>query len=294
MGKYHDKKYLLITSNQLFPYAKTLLPKNTIIINFNKRKNPIKFIRTILLLKKEKYDLGFNPWSSADESEFLITYAKKFMYFRWFFDSANIPMYYNLFDRVRDYLSLPKEEPVKPGWDFKTKATRIVISPFSSRVAKSLGNTDLTQLIAQVRENFPEADITIASPREELKGIKGSQKIFVFRKTKAGSESFLNLLKETDLVISVDAGPMHLADSLGIPTIGVFGPTAPHATLDRTTTVVPVRHQALHGFFCHVKECQDPVCIHNLFAGSFLNHLDEDYDQVPELTLETGSCRATS
>ena len=240
--QYIDKKYFLVTSNQLYPYAKCLLPDNVSIMSFNKNKNLIKFLKIFLLLKNDKIDLGFNPWSSG-ESEFFITYAKKFMYFRRFLDSANIPMYYNLFDRVRDYLSLPKEKRIKPAWNFTIHAKRIVISPFSTRVTKSLGNADLAKLIEQVREKFPDADITIASPKQEAKRIRGFQKIFIFRKSKAGSESFLNLLKKTDLVISVDAGPLHLADALGIRTIGLFGPTAPQAILDRTTTISYVQSQ---------------------------------------------------
>ncbi len=35
------------------------------------------------------------------------------------------------------------------------------------------------------------------------------------------------LVKRCDLLISNDSGPMHLASALGVPTIGIFGPTSP-------------------------------------------------------------------
>jgi heptosyltransferase-2 len=45
-----------------------------------------------------------------------------------------------------------------------------------------------------------------------------------------GLRDLLALIAAAALVISNDTGPMHLANALGVPVVGVFGPTNPEAT----------------------------------------------------------------
>jgi hypothetical protein len=97
------------------------------------------------------------------------------------------------------------------------------------------------------------------------------------------------LLEKSDLVISVDAGPLHLADKLGLRTIGIFGPTTPLGVLDRRTRVVALRDGSLAGFFCGVK-CLDPLCIHRLFQSDFLDHQADNYAGAQEEVWELGRC----
>jgi ADP-heptose:LPS heptosyltransferase len=281
--KYPDKKYFLVTSPQMYPYAQKLLNGNVTIISFNKRRNPLKLLSIISLLQREKIDLGFNPWCSSDDSKFIISYANKFSFYRKFQGIGN------LYDRVRDYLGLPKEERLMPAWQLD-KVNRIVICPFSTAIAKSLVNGDLHKLLQQVKARFPEAEITIAVPPQEAQQLKGREKILIFQKSKAASAAFLALLEKTDLVISVDAGPLHLADKLGLRTIGIFGPTTPLGVLDRRTRVLALRDGSLAGFFCGVK-CRDPLCIHRLFQGDFLDHQANDYGGVQDEIWELGECR---
>jgi len=281
--KYPDKKYFLITSHQMYPYARKLLDERVTIMSFNKRRNPIKLFKVISLLKREKIDLGFNPWGSGDDSKFIISYANKFSFYTGFHGISN------LYDRVRDYLGLSKEDRIMPAWNLDN-VNRIVICPFSTAIAKSLVNGDLHKLLQQVRQRFPDTEIIIAVPPQEAQHLEGREKIFVFRKTKAASAAFLHLLEESDLVVSVDAGPLHLADKLGLRTIGIFGPTTPQGVLDRVTRVVALRDESLAGFFCGVK-CRDPRCIHRLFQGDFLDRQVKDYGEAQGEVWELGQCR---
>jgi ADP-heptose:LPS heptosyltransferase len=280
--KYPDKKYFLVTSHQMYPYAEKLLGDHVTVMSFNKRRNPIRLMKIVALLKREKIDLGFNPWSSGNEAKFIISYARKFNFYTGFQGIGN------LYDRVRDYLGLPHEERMMPVWNWDN-INRIVICPFSTAIAKSLVNGDLQKLLQQVRQKFSDAEITIAVPPPEAQHLKGRENIFVFRKTRVASQAFLNLLEKADLVISVDAGPLHLADKLGLRTIGIFGPTTPQGVLDRITQVVALREETLAGCFCGVK-CRDPRCIHRLFRGDFLERQLKDYG-APRETWELGECR---
>jgi len=280
--KYPGKNYFLVTSHQMYPYARKLLPEAVTVLSFNKRRNPIKLLKIISLLKREKMDLGFNPWSSGEEAKFIISHARKFHFYTGFHGIGN------LYDRVRDYLGLAKEERLIPAWNLD-HVKDIVICPFSTALAKSLVNGDLDKLLEQVRQRFPAAGITLAVPPQEARPLKGREKIMIFRKTKAASQAFLNLLERSDLVISVDAGPLHLADKLGLRTIGIFGPTTPQGVLDRATRVVALRDEGLAGFFCGVK-CRDPRCIHRLFQGDFLARRVKDYGVPGGEVWELGEC----
>ena len=281
--RYPDKKYFLITSHQMYPYAQKLLDDQVTIMSFNKRRNPIKLLKIIALLKREGMDLGFNPWSSGNEAKFIISYARKFNFYTGFQGIGN------LYDRVRDYLRLPHAERILPEWN-ADRVERLVICPCSTAVAKSLDYDDLQKLLKWVRQKFPGAAVTIALPPQEARKLKVPADSFVFRKSRAASQAFLDLLEASDLVISVDAGPLHLADKLGLRTIGIFGPTTPLGVLDRVTQVKALRDPSLTGFFCG-KKCQDPLCIHRLLAGDFPDRQVKDYGEVPGEVWELEQCR---
>jgi len=48
---------------------------------------------------------------------------------------------------------------------------------------------------------------------------------------KLGLNDFISLLKESDLLITHDSGPLHIADLANCPVVGLFGPTIPHEKL---------------------------------------------------------------
>lgn len=92
-----------------------------------------------------------------------------------------------------------------------------------------------------------------------------------------------------DLFIGVDAGPLHLADALGLPVIGVFGPTAPQAILDSDSRVLPLRHPKMEGVFCAMMDCANPLCVHQLCADLVLEH-PVPVNFTPPLRLESAHC----
>ena len=97
-------------------------------------------------------------------------------------------------------------------------------------------------------------------------------------------------MKGSDLFVGVDAGPLHLADALGIPSIGIFGPTAPETILDRDSGIVPLRLNTMQGWFCDIRDCPDPLCLHRLLAGTLLPPAPVDFTHPT--TLEVEVCRA--
>ncbi len=279
------KKYIILTTYQALPYAEKIITGKAELYGINKRKSPFKFLRIISGLKKARIDLGFNPWSHGEESNFFLTFAGKFSFYD---KSSSYPKEYNLYDRVREYLLLkPKDASIKTP---QLKNIRnIVVSPFSTDLTKNLSLNDVAALISQVKDRFPDSKITVAVQKHELPGLEIAADKFIYKKDPKKSEEFKNLLLASDLFIGVDSGPLHIASALGINSIGIFGPTAPEAILDKNSNVLSIRHKSLNGFFCFVRECKDPLCIHALFEDNFLNN-KADVSFNKKIILETGKC----
>lgn len=254
---YPHKQYLLFTTTQLVPYAKEILGDSVAVVGINKR-NPFSLVPALLKLKNFDADIGFNPWSHGDDAEFFASFVKKYSVFKRFkqWDKA-----YNLYARVREYLSLEPKMLSNAALYLPVDAKNIVLVPFSTDVTKSLDKEMTKRLIVKLKELYKDAKITVCGFKSELKGIDGFEKFYF---SKSSSDEFLKLLKSSDLFVGVDAGPLHIANTMGIKTIGIFGPTAPETIVDFDWKCTCVRDAKLNGVFCHVKECKKPVCIANV------------------------------
>jgi heptosyltransferase-2 len=111
---------------------------------------------------------------------------------------------------------------IAPGAKWETKSWN---KERFSQVAKSLSQD------SSVQNGSIRAKILLV-------GDNNDQKIIEYIKNSGGVENTVQaidipldrlivLLERCELFISSDSGPMHLASALGIPTIGIFGPTHP-------------------------------------------------------------------
>ncbi len=288
-----SKKCILVTTHQLAPYARRLLPKLE-VHSINIWKNPLKLLRLARRLKGAKIDLGFNPWSHGEDSEYPLTFAKRCLPYKVFSTHSKE---YNLYARIREYLFIRPKGAIKPapasieGIASGSKVNNILIAPFSKDLTKSLSGADLDLLVKEVEGRFPGCSIKVALDKGDQGKLKTEVDTFFFGKKRKKSEEFLRLVDWADLFIGVDAGPLHLADALGVSSIGIFGPTAPETVLDLGSRVLAFRDPSLSGHFCFVKNCSRPVCIHRLFTGKALR--DEDSEPVDfnrKVVLEEDEC----
>ncbi len=63
------------------------------------------------------------------------------------------------------------------------------------------------------------------------------------------------LISKCRAVIANDSGPMHLAAAIGVPTIGIFGPTNPYAHGPFCKKCFWVRNEDLDCIQCNLREC---------------------------------------
>jgi len=72
------------------------------------------------------------------------------------------------------------------------------------------------------------------------------------------------LLRRASLFVGVDSGIMHLASSLDIPVVGIFGPTDPSQVGPQNKKSVVVQKKEMECVPCDLKGCEERRCLTGL------------------------------
>lgn len=85
-----------------------------------------------------------------------------------------------------------------------------------------------------------------------------------------------SLIKNCALVIANDSGPMHIAAALGVPTLGIFGPTNPKAHRPFSPNSDYVIKEDLHCIICNKLECPyNHECMRELSVDEVLKKVQK-------------------
>ncbi len=143
-----------------------------------------------------------------------------------------------LLDVVR-HLSLPVPNELPFPVTFPTHAglgpgLHIALCPCSRAAGKDWPADRFAKTAKNLLQSHPGTIIhLIGSPDDQALCEQMATTIGPITQNHAGQTTLLELgglLKEMDLLITVDSGPMHMAAAIGTPTLALFGPTAPLRT----------------------------------------------------------------
>ena len=75
------------------------------------------------------------------------------------------------------------------------------------------------------------------------------------------------------MLISADSGPLHIANSVGTQTIGIYGPTRLEITGVRGPGKATILKQDVgcNKAACYHLECQDNICMQSITPQKVLN-----------------------
>ena len=224
IANYPEKEYFILCPRQMKPYVNELLP-NIECLTVNKR-NLIDMIRVNKLLKKRKFDIGFNPWSNGLDSCYFLTYCKKFLCYKDFVK----PDIINHYQVVRKYLQLSEKDWIIEDQSLKDGYQKILICPQSTDSNRSISAIQLNKLLLDLKKKYKTVEITIAS-MDKVYFREGCNQ-FLFEKSAQSSQQFIDLLKKSELVICSDSGPLHIANALSKTVIAVLNYTSPEIVIN--------------------------------------------------------------
>ncbi|MDB0021112.1 hypothetical protein N9E74_01350 [Candidatus Pseudothioglobus singularis] len=228
--KYPNKDYLIICPKQMEPYVKEFLP-NLKCKAFNKR-NLFEMANVIKLLKSERFDIGFNPWSNGLDSCYFISFCKKFLFYKDFERPSNI----NHYQVVRRYLQLTEKKWKVNDLTLQEKYAKILICPHSTDPNRNLSIEKMNQIIFELQNTYNRPKIVIASMDKSY--FRDDCQKFIFEKSDHSSKKFLKLMRESSLVVCSDSGPLHIALALKKDLVAFMISTDPKIVINTGSRLI--------------------------------------------------------
>lgn len=146
---------------------------------------------------------------------------------------------------------------------------RVGLAPFSRWATKNWPSEYMAELGRRLAAEMGCRLFILGGPTDEADGARLAEEIGTAASNQCGQTDLPGLcalLKSLDLLVTVDSGPMHWADALGVPLVAIFGATDPARTgpLRQLDHVIVV--DSLECRPCHQRTCArgDLACLRDL------------------------------
>ena len=159
----------------------------------------------------------------------------------------------------------------------------VVVSPGASnrRVTKTWEEEKFADLIFLLYEKFGLIPVLVGSAdnvasnkiiEDYVTKKAGGDKIkLVNFSGKINLQTLCAVIKKAALFVGIDSGIMHLASSLDIPVVGLFGPTDPFYVGPQNEKSIVVKSETLECVPCYLKDCNHRNCMRLLSVQSVMD-----------------------
>lgn len=133
-----------------------------------------------------------------------------------------------------------------------------ILHPFSLKELKEWPRKNFVALADFLKNNYA-LDIVLIGTKKEEEALKEMQKLVSFNTFLFAGHDLLNLAAlcaEAKLFVGNDSGPMHIADAMNIPVVGLFGPGEPHLFSPTGKKAVFIHHKL------ECNPCDQIHCVH--------------------------------
>ncbi|MGD2272699.1 MAG: glycosyltransferase family 9 protein [Desulfobacterales bacterium] len=169
-----------------------------------------------------------------------------------------------------------------------------VVSPAASRrrQMKAWDPAKFAELIILLRQNLNLSAVLVGSQQDRAYNAE----IVASAKQKAGGNPMkiidltghtglarlCSIIKHASLFVGIDSGIMHLASSIDIPVVGLFGPSDPQYVGPQNQRSLVVRNDEMDCVPCYLEPCDHKNCMIQL-------GVDKVFDACRELLTVVGS-----
>lgn len=189
------------------------------------------------------------------------------------------------FQRPELPVSKPDDEYVSKFVDVDNKRSTpiIIVNPCTSEYGayKRWPTSNYALLADMILEKYDAKVIFIWGPNELdiVNKIVMNMKHTALVSCETTIKQLIELIRRADLYIGGDSGPLHIASTLGIPTIAIFGPKDPivYGPYNGKSVIIS---KDLPCSPCRNRTCSDPKCITTITP-------DEVFQAVNKLMRET-------
>ena len=115
----------------------------------------------------------------------------------------------------------------------------VFVNPASAKRPRAWSSDRFCQLAEGIGERHPDVPVLVHDrhPFERPSGWPDSGPIHTV--SDASLVELVGVMERCSLYVGNDSGPMYVAAALGVPTIGIYGPSSPQRTSPRSTTGAP-------------------------------------------------------
>lgn len=259
------------------------------VLTFKRKDFVLKVVKKI---RKEKFDLVFDFWSNPKTAQMTFLSGVKY---RIGYDHIGRRYAYNIKTKsdnpdlhaaenhliLLEYIGISiiskktlfylTEDEKSFGKEFIRRnnitSSIIGILPSGGWESKRCEPEKWIEICLAIYEKYNSIFLILWGPGDEndaneIKNVL-SDKAILIPQTTLGELS--GLINNCDLIISNDSGPMHIAAALGVPTIGIFGPTNPNSHRPYSENSDYVIKKDLHCIICNKLTCPyDHECMREL------------------------------
>ncbi|NWF89689.1 MAG: glycosyltransferase family 9 protein [Ignavibacteriaceae bacterium] len=264
-------------------FAKDALANNPFVAKVHTMEKTEFVLKVVFRLRKEKFDMIIDLWSNPRSAQItFLTHAK----YRVGFSYRGRKYAYNILgtsEKGEHHSAEHNLELLKTlGIAINSKRIHFYVSEEESKWAKEFIKSNLSsnrkligiipsggwpskrcdaakwvEICTAIKQKYDAAFLILWGPGDEIdanyiKNILKEDAVLI-PEVKIGKLSAL--IKYCNLVIANDSGPMHISAALGVPTLGIFGPTNPKAHKPYSPNSDYVIKEDLHCIICNKLEC---------------------------------------
>ena len=184
----------------------------------------------------------------------------------------------------KDYVGLVEAD--RKGLDFYLPEKYAVFSPGASmrRLSKTWMEDKFAALIRLLKDKYDLSPVLVGGNDcqdynrtivDIIRENEAGNAFDVVNLTgKIGLRTLCSVMQRARLFVGIDSGVMHLASSLDIPVVALFGPTDPFYVGPQNAGSIVVREESMECVPCYLKACDHRDCMRRLDVDRVMEACD--------------------